>query len=340
MKKIDFPVQKTDLDLMQVLEALPDAVMVIGIDFTVRLVNAAFKDLSGIECSEAIGKKCYDVFPGELCRTPDCPMRRIGKNVESLRYEADKHCACGRSAPGIITARAYRSPDGAVAGMIEIVSDMTPLYESRERFRKAMGGVIQAMSLTIEKRYPYTAGHQRRVTKLCRAIAEEMGFPWERTQGLRMAAAIHDLGKILVPAAILNKAGEMSQPEMAIIRAHAQTAYDILKDIDFPWPLAQTIYQHHERMDGSGYPQGLKGEAILVEARILAVADVVDAITCFRPYRPAKGPEAAMAELTSQRGKQFDAAVVDACVRILSMGKVDFSQAEQKALAAAGSTGD
>ncbi|MFO7716171.1 HD domain-containing phosphohydrolase [Desulfosarcina sp.] len=334
MKWNDFPVQGADLDLMQVLEALPDAVMVIDTDCTVRLVNGAFTRLSGIERSQAIGKKCHDVFPGNFCRTPACPMNRIKEGVENLRYEADKHCACGRSAPGIVTARAYRSPDGALAGMIEIVSDMTPLYESRERFRKAMGGVIQAMSMTIEKRYPYTAGHQRRVTKLCRAIAEEMGFSWERTQGLRMAAAIHDLGKILVPAAILNKSGEMSEPEMAIIRFHPQAAYDILKDIDFPWPIAQTIYQHHERMDGSGYPRGLKGEAILLEARILAVADVVDAITCFRPYRQSVGIEAALAELKSNRGKQFDEAVVDACVHVVSTGRVDLGWSDQKIEAA------
>ena len=316
-------IQAPDIDHRQLLEASPDAVVLISNDFTVRLVNAAFTRLSGIEPDRAIGNKCYDVFPGDLCRTPGCPMDRIRNGVESLSYEADKHCACGRSAPGIVTARAYRSADGTLAGMIEIVSDMTPLYESRERFRKAMGGMIQAMALTIEKRYPYTAGHQGRVTKLCRAIAEEMGFSWERTQGLRMAAAIHDLGKILVPAAILNKAGEMTDHEIAIIRTHPQTAYDILKDIDFPWPLAQTIYQHHERFDGSGYPRGLKGTEILLEARILAVADVLDAVTCFRPYRPAMGLEAALAELKSQRGKQFDAPVVDACVRVVSTGKVD-----------------
>lgn len=308
------------LDLMQVLENLPDALMVIDVDFTVLMVNAAFTRLSCVERSNAIGKKCYDVFPGKFCQTPACPMNRIKDGVEKLRYEADKdsYCYSSISAPGIITAAAYRSPDGALAGMIEIISDMTPLWESREKFRRAMGGVIQAMSLTIEKRYPYTAGHQRRVTKLCRAIAEEMGFSWERTQGLRMAAAIHDLGKILVPAAILNKSGELSEHEMAIIRDHPKAAYDILKDIDFPWPLAETIYQHHERMDGSGYPRGLKGEQILLEARILAVADVVDAVTYFRPYRQSIGLEAALDELKSQRGKQFDAAVVDACIQVLS----------------------
>lgn len=323
MNKSDFSRRNDEPDVMQVLEAIPDAVIVIDTDFTVRLVNAAFTSLTGVARPQALGKKCHDVFAGDMCRMPACPMNRIGKGVERLRYEGDKHCACGRSAPGIITASAWRTADGELAGLIEIVSDMTPLYESRERFRKAMGGVIQAMSLTIEKRDPYTAGHQRHVTKFCRVIAAELGFSWERTQGLRMAAAIHDLGKILVPAAILNKTGGLSEQEMAIIHAHPQTAYDILKDIDFPWPLAQTIYQHHERLDGSGYPRGLKGESILLEARILAVADVLDAVCCFRPYRPAAGLEAAVAELKSQRGKKYDAAVVDACIKVLTEGKVD-----------------
>jgi len=327
-KRVD---PKDALDYRQVLEAVPDAVVVIDADFNVLWVNAAFSGLSGIPRSQAIGKKCHDVFPGDLCGTQACPMNRIRDGVEQLRYEGDKHYACGRSAPGIITAAAYRTADGKLAGIIEIVSDMTPLYESREKFRKAMGGVIQAMSMAIEKRDPNTAGHQRRVTKLCRRIARELGFSWERTEGLRMAAAIHDLGKIFVPQAILNRSGSVTGHELAIIHNHPKAAYDILKDIDFPWPLAEAIYQHHERMDGSGYPRRLKGEEILLEARILGVADVADAMCCFRSYRPAVGMQAALEELTSWRGIKYDADVVDACVRILKEGKMDWGPVEAKA---------
>jgi HD-GYP domain-containing protein (c-di-GMP phosphodiesterase class II) len=136
------------------------------------------------------------------------------------------------------------------------------------------------------------------------------------------------LGKILVPAAILNKSGDLSEHEMAIIRSHPQTAYDILKDIDFPWPIAETIYQHHERMDGSGYPQGLKGEAILLEARIIAVSDVFDAITRFRYYRPSVGYEAALAELKENCGVLYDPEVVAACEHVISQNKVDFGDQE------------
>lgn len=317
-------------DAAQILDALPDAVVVIDRDFVVRWVNKAFSILTGTPREQAIGKKCHDVFPGNICKTKECPMNRIGYDVEQLRYEGDKQYALNRSSPGIITASAYRRPDGTLAGIMEIVSDMTPLYDSRERFRKAMGGIIQAMSLTIEKRDPYTDCHQRRVTKLCRAIAGEFSFAWERTQGLRMAAAIHDLGKILVPAAILNKSGPLSEPEMVIIRSHPQTAYDILKGIDFPWPLAETIYQHHERLDGTGYPRGLKGEEILLEARILAVADVFDAISCFRSYRAAVGQDAALQELKTNRGVGYDASVVDACEQVITQGKVGLEAPERK----------
>lgn len=319
------PALPSDLDLSQVLDSVPDAIMVVGTDFNVRWVNAAFARLTEIPAAQAIGKKCYDVFKGDICQTPTCPMNAIMSGEDNLRFDADKQCTCGRSAPGIMTARPFRSHEGELTGMIEMVSDQTPLYISRERFRKAMGGVIQAMSLTIEKRFPYTAGHQRRVTKICRVIAEGMGFPWDRIQGLRMASAIHDLGKILVPAAILNKAGNMSIHEMAIIREHPQTAYDILKNVDFPWPVAQIIYQHHERMDGSGYPRGLRGDEILIEARILAVADTIDAMTCFRPYREAISMDKTLVEIEAQRGKQFDEKVVDILLAALSQGKLNLT---------------
>ena len=195
------------------------------------------------------------------------------------------------------------------------------LQQSSDRLRKTMGGIIQAMSLTIEKRDPYTAGHQRRVTKLCRAIATTMGFSWERIQGFRMAAVIHDLGKIQVPAAILSKPGQLTENEFGIIKTHPQVGFDILKGIEFAWPIAQIVYQHHERMDGSGYPRGLCGEEILPEARILAVADVVEAMSSHRPYRPALGLKKAIAEIRSQKGVLYDTDVVEACLKVLAERK-------------------
>jgi HD-GYP domain-containing protein (c-di-GMP phosphodiesterase class II) len=206
----------------------------------------------------------------------------------------------------------------------------TELQLSSDRLRKTMGGIIQAMSLTIEKRDPYTAGHQRRVTKLCRAIATAMGFPWERVQGFRMAAVIHDLGKIQVPAEILSKPGQLTENEFGIIKTHPQIGFDILKGIEFSWPIAQIILQHHERLDGSGYPQGLCGEDILPEARILAVADVVEAMSSHRPYRPALGLDKAIEEIRQQRDILYDAEAVDACLKVITDNRFLITQPSPK----------
>ncbi len=172
------------------------------------------------------------------------------------------------------------------------------------------------MRLTIEMRDPYTAGHQRRVSKLSCAIAQDMGLPQEQIEGIRMAGDIHDLGKIYVPAEILSKPGQLTDIEFSIIRTHSQVGYDILKSIEFPWPLAQIIYQHHERLDGSGYPNNLKNGEILLEARIISVADVAEAMSSHRPYRPSHGMEKALKEIAQHRGRLYDAAVVDCCLRL------------------------
>ena len=187
---------------------------------------------------------------------------------------------------------------------------------SLKNLRKALGGIIQAMALTVETRDPYTSGHQRRVADLARSIAHEMGLPEDQVDGLRMAGIVHDLGKIAVPAEILSKPTKLTDLEFALIKVHPQISYDILKDIDFPWPVAEIVLQHHERMDGSGYPQGLKGENILLEARILMVADVVEAIASHRPYRPALGIDAALEEIEKNKGILYDPEVVEVCLRL------------------------
>jgi putative nucleotidyltransferase with HDIG domain len=182
--------------------------------------------------------------------------------------------------------------------------------------RQAMAGFIQTMSATVETRDPYTAGHQKRVSNLARSIAQEMGLSQHEIEGVRMAGLIHDLGKIYVPSEILNRSGLLDDIEFSMIKRHPQVAYDILKNIDFPWPIAEIVYQHHERMNGSGYPKGLAAGDIRLEARILAVADVVEAMASHRPYREALGVEPALEEIKLQRGKLYDADVVDACIRL------------------------
>jgi len=172
------------------------------------------------------------------------------------------------------------------------------------------------MSTIVELKDPYTAGHQKRVARLAAALAEEIGLPANKVDYIRTAALIHDIGKLYVPSDIMSKPGKLSDLEYKIIRTHSESSHDILKSIDFPWPIADIAWQHHERMDGSGYPVGLKSDEILVEARILAVADVVEAMASHRPYRPALGVDQALEEISANRDKLYDSVVVDACIRL------------------------
>ena len=191
------------------------------------------------------------------------------------------------------------------------------LKQSLEKLHKSMEGIIQVVALTVETRDPYTAGHQRRVAELSGTIAREMGLPPEKIEGLRMAAMIHDLGKINVPTEILIKPTKLSDIEFSLIKVHAEVGYSILKDIDFPWPVARMVLEHHERINGSGYPNKLTGEDLLIESRIMAVADVVEAIATYRPYRHALGGDQALEEITKNKGTLYDLQVADACLRLI-----------------------
>ena len=204
-----------------------------------------------------------------------------------------------------------------------IYRDITDQKKSEEKLRetlgglrKAFGGIIQVLSAMTEKRDPYTAGHQKRVADLARAIGREMDLVQERVEGLRLAGIVHDIGKVSIPAEILSKPSRLNALERALMQSHPEIGHDILKDIDFSWPIDEMVLQHHERLDGSGYPRGLKGKEIILEARILAVADVVEAMASHRPYRPALGTEAALNEIEKNKGILYDLDVVAACLRL------------------------
>jgi len=190
------------------------------------------------------------------------------------------------------------------------------LKQTLKSLRKALDTTIQVIISTVEARDPYTASHQLRVADLARAIATEMEFPPDRIEGIRIVASIHDLGKLSVPAEILSKPTKLTETEFSLIKEHSRTGYDILKNVESPWPLAEIVYQHHERMDGSGYPRNLKGDEILMEARILAVCDVVESMASHRPYRAALGIDAALKEIEDNRGGLYDADVVDVCLTL------------------------
>jgi response regulator RpfG family c-di-GMP phosphodiesterase len=194
------------------------------------------------------------------------------------------------------------------------------LQQHEIQYRDLLFKLIDVMARTVEKRDPFTAGHQHQVAKLTEKIAHSMGLKEERILGLSFGSTIHDLGKIQIPADILSRPGTLSETEYNLVKTHARTGFEIVKDIDFPWPVAQMLLQHHERLDGSGYPQGLKGDEILLEARIIAVADVAGAMASHRPYRPARTIEQVVDELHSGQGTRYDPDVVKACVSLIDGG--------------------
>jgi ABC-type sugar transport system substrate-binding protein len=216
-----------------------------------------------------------------------------------------------------------------------IVRQLTSVYgqkrveaeraESLQKLGRALEGAIQAMALTVEIRDPYTAGHQRRVAQLACAIALEMNLPSEMIEGIRLAAMIHDIGKINIPAEILSKPGRIASIEFTLIGTHPRIGYDVLKAIEFPWPVAEIVLQHHKRLDGSGYPPSLAGEKILLEARILGVADVVEAMSSNRPYRPALGVDKALEEIKANSGRLYDPVAVEACCRLFMEKGISFT---------------
>jgi len=199
------------------------------------------------------------------------------------------------------------------------------LVIANKQLQDSLNDTVRAIATIVEMRDPYTSGHQVRVADLSAAIAKQLGMPDEQVHAIHLAGVVHDLGKIKVPAEILSKPGRITDIEFSLIKVHPQAGYDILKGINFPWPIAQMVLQHHERLDGSGYPQGLKGEQIIIEARILSVADVVEAICSHRPYRPGLGIDVALAEITKQRGVYYDSQVVDACLAVFHEHGYKFS---------------
>ena len=218
-----------------------------------------------------------------------------------------------------ITNRSYRR------NLEQMVDERTDsLQRSMKKLENAMNGIVRAIAHTVETRDPYTAGHQRRVADLAVAIAETVGFERDKIEAVRVAAIIHDLGKISVPAEILSKPSRLTVNEFNLIKEHPQVGYDILKDIEFPWEIATMVYQHHEKLDGSGYPLGVSGDDILPESRVLTVADIVEAMASHRPYRPGLGIDVALGEINKNKGRLYDPEVAAACHALFNEKRFTF----------------
>jgi PAS domain S-box-containing protein len=298
----------------QTFDAMADSVAVFDGEGIVRHCNAATGALAGRERADILGRPCYEVFHGAGDFRADCPQRRAHQSGVSESGFTERE---GRSYR--VTFVPQLDEAGRVSGGVQVLTDVTELKRVTE-------GVIAALTRSIEARDPYTAGHQHRVSELAVAIGRHLGLEGERLRGLEVAGLLHDLGKITIPAEILSKPGRLTETEFALIKGHPEASFEVLAAIDFHWPVAKIARQHHERLDGSGYPRGLKDEEILLEAKILAVADVVEAMISHRPYRAALSLETALAEIEGGAGSRYDAAACEAAVALFREGGFTFKE--------------
>ncbi|MBA7547115.1 hypothetical protein ES705_39517 [subsurface metagenome] len=322
-KKTEEALRQSRQEFISIFRDNPEAIVYVDEKGIILDINLRFSELFGYSLKEIKGKNINSGIihsPEKIEEGKDIDNEALSKgyvSFETIRKKKD-----GTLFPVSISG----SPiliDGKPRGIIGMLADITErkkteeqLKESFKKLQKTMEDSIYSISLVTEARDAYTAGHQRRVTKLAVAVAKDMGFPQDKIEGIKIAALIHDVGKINLPAEILSKPGKLSEIEFNLIKNHSQIGYDILKKVDFPWPIAEIVFQHHEKINGSGYPRGLKGDEILLEAKIICVADVVEAMSSHRPYRPALGTDKALNEINKNKGIFYDTEAVDACLKL------------------------
>jgi PAS domain S-box-containing protein len=321
-KQADEALRESERKYKSLIDNFQDIILTINLEGKITFASQSIKEKLGYESAETINMSILDFVQEEDHQRV---MENLQKGMKGEKITGFQIQVITKSGKRVFFesffSRVYK--DGEVVGAQAIIKDITEskraeeeLKQSFERMRKALGATVQSISMIVEMKDPYTAGHQQRVSDLARAISTEMGLSADQRDFIRTASAIHDIGKISIPAEILSKSTKLTDMEFNLIKTHAQSGHDILKDIEFPWPVADVVLQHHERMDGSGYPQGLKGNDIFLEARIMAVADVVEAIGSHRPYRPSLGIDFALEEISRNKGILYDADVVDVCLKL------------------------
>jgi len=338
--------------LSTTLGSLAEAVVSTDRHGQVTYLNPAAGNMLGISVAEAVGRPWNDLF-----RILDEATREPVEGLEELCRPSGGRLLCedmllttgqGVEVPVALSVSPLYVPEKGVQedlrGRVLVVRDVAQrkqaerdLRESIARLRSTFRQTVRALASMAEKRDPYTAGHQQRVARLGRAIGARLGLPEDALEGIEMAGILHDVGKVYVPAEILSKPARLSPLEMAIMKGHPEVGFEILREVNFPWPVARAVLEHHERLDGSGYPGGLHGPDICLEARILAVADVVEAMSSHRPYRAALGIETALGEIRAGRDRVYDAKAVDACLAIMDEG---FSFQEPRPQAPGGASED
>lgn len=303
-------------------DAIDDGLNVKDLERRYVTANAEFLRRLGLRREDVVGKTADDLYGPARARETEEQDRLVLQTGQPFDGDVQATSAAGTRIHHI-RKLPIRGAGGEIVGLVTVSRDETErrqavdaIRKGAERLRRAMDGTIQVIAAATELRDPYTAGHQRRVAQLAALVSQTMGLASDDVEAVRMAGQIHDIGKISVPAEILTRPGQLSDIEYMLIKGHSQSAYDILKGVEFPWPIADMVHQHHERLDGSGYPLGLADGAIVQGARIIAVADVVEAMASHRPYRPAQGLEKALEEIAAGRSTRYDPEVVDACLAV------------------------
>ncbi|MFZ1980699.1 MAG: PAS domain S-box protein [Smithella sp.] len=324
-KKAEEALKNSELKYRNIFENAVEGIYQTTREGRFITANAALARMTGYDSPEELIKSIKDIGT-QLYVHPEDRKRFL--EIRDTKgfvddFEVEFYKKDGSTFWGVINARTVKDEQGKIIYTEGLVEDITirkhaeeQLHQTLERLKKAVGTTIGVLVSAVESRDPYTSGHQVRVAHLARAIATEMGLPQDKIDGIRMAGSIHDIGKLSIPAEILSKPTKLTDIEYSLIKEHSRIGYEMLKNVESPWPLAQIVYQHHERMDGSGYPRNLKGADILLGARIMAVADVVETMASHRPYRAALGIEAALEEIEKNKGIFYDNAVVDACLKL------------------------
>lgn len=315
------------------LDSVGAVVVVVDLEGRIVYANKACEEETLSPVSEIEGKRIWDFFSADEVKTTKKVIGRVLETSSTHRLET--HWRSRYDTERLIdwSVNAVKQDGGDKDFLVFSGLDVTDrkraedtIREDAEQLRQVFINTVQALMRTVETRDPYTAGHQLRVAELATAIAGEMGFSADRIEGIQLGSKIHDIGKIYVPAEILNRPGKITDNEFDIIKTHPVVGGNILKDLTFPWPINEMVLQHHERIDGTGYPEGLKGDEITLEAKIISVADVIEAISSHRPYRPALGIERGIDVIKEGRGKIFDETVADACLELITEKGFDWEK--------------
>jgi len=305
------------------VEHSANLVVVVDAAGVVSFANPAALAMFGVSAAEVVGTDAFRFI------VPDDQERLAGRLSELLHRPGTSntdtvHFVCATGEIRVLEVVASNLlDDEVISGIVINGHDVTERDQYLESLEATLDAVTVSISNMVELRDPYTAGHQRQVAHIAGAIARKLSLGMDDVKGIEVAATIHDIGKIAIPAETLTRPGRLTSAEFEIVKTHSQAGHDIVAEVPFPWPVAEMILQHHERLDGSGYPNGLTGEEILPGARIVAVADVLSAMSAHRPYRPALGTDAAVAELQANRGRLYDEDAVDALLDMVGHQRID-----------------